>query len=111
MDSATVEIIGVGVTVGLAGAAVIGAVLKWSLNRNVEAMDKKFVELTKSVEKVEALATKIKDDVSAYKSQAVTDGECAACRKECKEGFVSWMARLDGKVDALLLRNSGGSQV
>ena len=44
MDSATIEIVGIGVTVGLAGAGGIGTLLKWSLDRNIMAMDKKIEE-------------------------------------------------------------------
>ena len=43
MEDMTAQIIGIGVTVGLAGAGAIAGVLKWSLGRNLKAMDDKTV--------------------------------------------------------------------
>lgn len=103
MDSATIEIVGIGVTVGLAGAGGIGTLLKWSLDRNIMAMDKKIDELTEEV-------GKLRTETSVLRERAITDIECAACRKECKDGFKEWMARLDAKMDAMLLSNVGASR-
>ncbi len=103
MDSATIEIVGIGVTVGLAGAGGIGTLLKWSLDRNIMAMDKKIDELTEEV-------GKLRTETSVLRERAITDSECSACRKECKDGFKEWMARLDAKMDAMLLSNVGASR-
>ncbi len=96
MDSATIEIVGIGVTVGLAGAGGIGALLKWSLDRNARAMDKKIDDLTGEV-------AKLREEITAIREKAVTDAECSACRKDCRDGYTAWMARLEQKMDNMLM--------
>jgi hypothetical protein len=88
--------VGIGVSVGLAGAGVIGGLLVWSLKRNIGALDKKLDELADEVAKLRA-------ENSALREHAVTDAECVSCRRECRDGFTAWMARLEGKMDHLLL--------
>ncbi len=96
MEMTAAELVGISVTVGLAGAGVIGGLLVWSLKRNIGAMDKKLDELADEVAKLRA-------ENSTLREKAVTDDECASCRKECREGFTAWMARLEAKMDNLLL--------
>ena len=96
MDSATLEIVGIGVTVGLAGTGGIGTLLKWSLDRNIRAMDKKIDDLAEDLAQLRA-------ENSALREKAMTDVECAACRKDCRDDFISWMVRLDSKMDNLLM--------
>ena len=96
MEGMMAQIIGI----GLAGAGVIGGVigglLKWSLTRNIKSMDTKIDNLTQEVAILRA-------ENSALREKAVTDDECASRRKECREGFTAWMARLEAKMDNLLL--------
>jgi len=92
MDSSTIEIVGIGVTVGLAGASGIGALLKWSLDRNAKSMDKKIDDLTGEV-------AKLREEITGIREKAVTDSECSACRKDCREVYTAWMARLEQKMD------------
>lgn len=96
MEDVTAQIVGI----GLAGAGVIGGVigglLKWSLARNIKSMDTKIDNLTQDVAILRA-------ENSALREKAVTDEECASCRRECRDGFTAWMARLEGKMDNLLL--------
>lgn len=96
MEMTAAELVGISASVGLAGAGVIGGLLKWSLERNIKGMDKKLDELADEVAKLRA-------ENSALREKAVTDDECASCRKECREGFTAWMARLEAKMDNLLL--------
>lgn len=96
MEGSTIEFIGICVTVGLAGAGIVGGLLAWSLGRNIKAMDKKLDELTSEVAHLRA-------ENSALREKAVTDAECLACRRECREGFTAWMSRFEGKMDNLLL--------
>lgn len=96
VEGSTIGLIGIGVTVGLAVAGVIGGLLSKSLGRNIKAMDKKLDELTSEVAHLRA-------ENSALREKAVTDTECLACRRECREGFTAWMSRFEGKMDNLLL--------
>lgn len=96
MEGMMAQIIGI----GLAGAGVIGGVigglLKWSLARNIKSMDTKIDNLTQEVAILRA-------ENSALREKAVTGEDCASCRRECRDGFTAWMARLEGKMDNLLL--------
>jgi len=96
MEDVMVQVVGI----GLSGAAVIGCVigglLKWSLERNIKAMDTKIDNLTQEVATLRA-------ENSTLREKAVTDDECASCRRECRDGFTAWMARLEGKMDNLLM--------
>ena len=96
MDGVVTEIVGIGVTVGLAGAGGIGALLKWSLDRNIKAMDGKIDSLTAEV-------AKLRDENAKIREASVTAAECSTCRTECRAGYTAWMARLEGKIDNLLM--------
>ena len=97
------EVIGVGVTVGLAGAGVIGGMLRWSILRNVEALDSKMDEIRESVADLGKSLTQLR-------SEAVTVSECSSCRRECNErmtqyqqDILGWLRRSDDKADKLLM--------
>lgn len=97
------EIIGIGVTVGLAGAGVIGTVLRWSIVRNIEALDGKMDEIRESVADMGKSLTELR-------SEAVTVTECSTCRKECndrqlayQQDILGWLRRSDDKSDRLLM--------
>ena len=97
------EIISIGVMVGLAGAGVIGGILRWSILRNVETLDKKMDEIRASVADMGKSLTQLR-------SEAVTVNECAICRRECNErqvqyqqDILGWLRRSDDKADTLLM--------
>ena len=97
------EVIGIGVTVGLAGAGVIGGMLRWSILRNVETLDGKMDEIRESVADLGKSLTQLR-------SEAVTVSECSSCRRECNErmtqyqqDILGWLRRSDDKADKLLM--------
>lgn len=98
-----IEIIGVGVTVGLAGAGVIGALLRWSLLRNIEKLDESMTELKHQVSSLAAA-------VSQVREEGVTSQDCAVCRRECgdrqaqyQQDILGWMRRQEDKADRILM--------
>ncbi|MDY0331839.1 MAG: hypothetical protein RBR52_15280 [Thiomonas sp.] len=112
MEAMTPQIIGISVTVGLAGAGAIAGVLKWSLGRNLKAMDDKITDLAAKVDELNKANASLRE-------ASVTAPECSACRRECQDRIAShqreileWMRRQDDKADRLLLmlanRNSAG---
>lgn len=96
MEMTAAELVGISVSVGLAGAGIIGGLLKWSLERNIKSMDTKIDNLTQEVAILRA-------ENSTLREKAVTGEDCASCRRECRDGFTAWMARLEAKMDNLLL--------
>lgn len=103
MEDMTAQIIGIGVTVGLAGAGAIAGVLKWSLGRNLKAMDDKITDLTAKVDELNRANASLRE-------ASVTASECSVCRRDCQDRQASyqreileWMRRQDDKADRLLL--------
>ncbi len=97
------EIIGVSVTIGLAGAGIIAGVLRWSILRNVEQLDIKMDEIKDSV-------ADMGRSIAEIRAESVTSPECAACRRECNErsniyqqDILGWLRRSDDKADRMLM--------
>lgn len=97
------EVIGVGVTVGLAGAGVIGGMLRWSILRNIEKLDESMNELKRQVASLATSLAQVRED-------GVTVTECWTCRRECgdrnmqyQQDILQWMRRQEDKADKLLL--------
>lgn len=97
------EIIGIGVTVGLAGAGIIGGMLRWSILRNIEKLDESMTELKAQVSSLAASLAQVREE-------GVTAQECTQCRRECgdrllqhQQDILQWMRRQEDKADKLLL--------
>lgn len=97
------EVIGIGVTVGLAGAGVIGGMLRWSILRNIEKLDDSMNELKRQVSSLATSLAQVRED-------GVTAAECSVCRRECgdrhvqyQQDILQWMRRQEDKADKLLL--------
>ena len=103
MEDMTAQIIGIGVSVGLTGVGAIAGVLKWSLGRNLKAMDDKITDLTVKVDELNKANASLRE-------ASVTASECTTCRRECQDRLaghqreiLEWMRRQDDKADRLLL--------
>lgn len=97
------ELLGIGVTAGLAGAGIFGAVLRWSIIRNIDQLDEK-------MESMKTMVAQLADNLRQLRESAVTNPECAACRRECQDRLVAyqadvltWLRRQDDKADKLLM--------
>ena len=106
------QVISMGVAIGVAGAGLIASVLKWSIGRNIEAMDKK---LTEALEKIDTLYQMHE----ALRRETVMRADCTTCRRECKERLVAsnqammtWMQRLEDKLEraVMMLANLNNGQ-
>lgn len=97
------EVIGIGITVGLAGAGVISGMLRWSILRNIEKLDESMTELKAQVSSLAASLAQVRED-------GVTSVECTQCRRECgdrlvqyQQDILSWMRRQEDKSDRLIM--------
>lgn len=97
------EIIGIGVTVGLAGAGIIGGMLRWSILRNIEKLDESMAEIKRQVSSLASSLAQVRED-------GVTGPECAQCRRDCsdrqvqyQQDILAWMRRQEDKSDKLLM--------
>ena len=97
------EIIGIGVTVGLAGAGIIGGMLRWSILRNIEKLDESMGELKRQVASLAASLAQVREE-------GVTVTECGSCRRECgdrhvqyQQDILQWMRRQEDKFDRMIM--------
>lgn len=97
------NVIGMGVSIGVLGAGLIAAVLKWSLGRNLADMDKKITEALEKIDTLYQMHESLRRDVTLK-----TD--CAVCRRECQErltlsnqAMMTWMQRLEDKLERLVM--------
>jgi formate dehydrogenase assembly factor FdhD len=97
------EVIGVGVTVGLAGAGIIGGMLRWSILRNIEKLDESMNEL-------KAQVSSLASSLAQVREEGVTASECSMCRRECNErsniyqqDILGWLRRSDDKADRMMM--------
>ena len=103
MEATVTQIIGIGLSVGIPLAGGVVGVLKWSICRNIAAMDKKITELD---EKVDRLFQRQED----LRQLAMPRADCAACRTECNNRLaqyqretLEWLRRQDDKLDRLVM--------
>ena len=97
------NVVAIGVTVGLAGAGLIGSVLRWSICRNIEQLDEK-------MEETKEIVAELAENLRQLRDSAITSPECMACRRECQDRLAAYQAdiiaglrRQDDKSDRLLM--------
>lgn len=97
------QIISIGIVLGSAGAGVVVGVLRWSIIRNINALDLKMEEVKDSV-------VDLSRAVVELRSNTISCAECANYRRDCSERHVlyqqdilGWMRRQEDKTDRLLM--------
>lgn len=107
MDATVWQIMGVGISLGVPISGAVFAIFKYSVGRNIAAMDKKFEALEVQVAKIDE---KVDSLNQSYGKEGMTRQECQTCRKECSERMVayqadilSWLRRQDDKADRILM--------
>ena len=110
MSISLFQVVTLGMSIG--GATALGAfgILKWSVGRNIAAMDAKMSELSEDIRILSAKIDTLYQKQAELQSQAVIKADCAACRKECYERkgpyqreTLEWMRRQDDKADRILM--------
>ena len=103
MEATVTQIIGIGLSVGVPLAGGVIGVLKWSICRNIQAMDKKITELD---EKVDKLFQRQED----LRQLAMPRVDCSVCRTECQNRMTTnqremleWLRRQDDKMDRVVM--------
>jgi hypothetical protein len=101
------HILGVGISLGVPLSGAMFAVFKYSVGRNITAMDKKFEALEAQVDKI---GKKVDEINQSYGREGMTRVECRVCRQECADrsaayqrDILEWLRRSDDKVDKLMM--------
>lgn len=110
------QIVGVTVALAVPFAGALYGVFKYSVGRNVKAMDEKFDDLKNQVA---VIGAKVDSMHQAYGKEGMTRQECQTCRKECNDRtaqswreVLEWMRRQEDKMDSIVLmvaNNRNGS--
>ena len=110
VDSVMLQIVGMGVAVGMAVAGCFFALLRWSVLRNISEIDERLRAMAVSLEENGArfdemqLRFVLMSDFREFRICA--DDRQAASRAEMLE----WMRRQDDKIDRLLLLVAEGKR-
>lgn len=97
------DAIKIGVTLGLALGGVFAAVLRWSICRNIEQVDKKMDEVNNNINRLSEI-------VGDIRRTAVTTCDCQSNRRECQDRITAnqadilvWLRRQEDKADKMLM--------
>ena len=97
------DAIKIGVTLGLALGGVFAAVLRWSICRNIEQVDKKMDEVNDNINKLSEI-------VGDIRRTAITACDCQTNRRECQDriaanqaDILTWLRRQEDKADRVLM--------
>ena len=110
------QLVTLGVSIG--GVITAGAfgVLKWSLGRNMAAMDAKFGDLSSDIKALSAKFDTLYQRQEALQREAITRVDCNSCRKDCQDKnsqyqreILEWMRRQDDKLDNWMARQDDKS--
>jgi len=107
MDATVWQIMGVGISLGVPISGAVFAIFKYSVGRNIAAMDKKFEALEVQVSEIDKKVDALNQ---SYGKEGMTRVECQTCRKECSERMIAyqadilaWLRRQDDKSDRILM--------
>lgn len=104
------QVVAFGVSIG--GAATAGAfgILKWSLGRNIAAMDETMTEMKADIKDLSAKFDTLYQRQENLQLQATTKADCTACRRDCQDRvaqnqreMLEWMRRQDDKLDRIVM--------
>lgn len=104
------QLVTLGVSIGGAAAAGAFGVLKWSLGRNIAAMDETMTEMKSDIKDLSAKFDVLYQRQEKLQLEATTKADCSACRMEChnrlaqtQREMLEWMRRQDDKLDRLVM--------
>ena len=104
------QVVAFGVSIGGAAAAGAFGILKWSLGRNIAAMDETMTEMKADIKDLSAKFDTLYQRQENLQLQATTKADCAVCRKDCQDRvaqnqreMLEWMRRQDDKLDRIVM--------
>jgi hypothetical protein len=97
-------------TIAVAIAGGVFALMRWSIVRNIQALDARFDALEERMDKTDARLDVLYQRQESQCREATTKADCAACRKDCQErmmvsnqAMITWMQRLEDKLERILM--------
>ena len=99
-----------GGTLATAIAGGVFALMRWSIVRNIQALDRRFDALEERMDKTGERLNILYQRQEALVRETTTKADCSACRKDCQDrvaqnqrDMITWMQRLEDKLERLIM--------
>ena len=104
------KLAGMGGTLATAIAGGVFALMRWSIVRNIAAMDETMSEVKAEIRDLSAKFDTLYQRQENLQLQATTKADCAVCRRDCQDRvaqnqreMLEWMRRQDDKLDRIVM--------
>ena len=104
------QLAGMGGTLATAIAGGVFALMRWSIVRNIQALDRRFDALEERMDKTDERLDILYQRQENLQLQATMKTDCAACRKDCQDrlasgqrDMITWMQRLEDKLERVTM--------
>ena len=105
------DIVGLGLSACFVGMGFVGALLRWSILRNIEHLDSKLDVANNKADKTSEIVAQLANNLQQLQSVVMTENECTICRKDCQDrlvktqrGLVESIHRLEDKTEQSIIR-------
>ena len=93
---------------GIAGG--VFALMRWSIVRNIQALDRRFDALEERMDKTDERLDILYQRQEALVRETTTKTDCTACRRDCQDrlasgqrDMITWMQRLEDKLERVIM--------
>ena len=104
------QLAGMGGTLATAIAGGVFALMRWSIVRNIQALDARFDALEERMDKTDERLDVLYQRQETLVREATMKTDCAVCRKECQDrlaagqrDMITWMQRLEDKLERVIM--------
>lgn len=104
------QLAGIGGTLATAIAGGVFALMRWSIVRNIQALDARFDALEERMDKTDERLDILYQRQETLVREATMKTDCASCRKDCQDrvaqnqrDMITWMQRLEDKLERLIM--------
>ena len=104
------QLAGIGGTLATAIAGGVFALMRWSIVRNIQALDARFDALEERMDKTDKRLDILYQRQESLVREATMKTDCAACRKDCQDRIAAgqrdmmiWMQRLEDKLERVIM--------
>lgn len=104
------QLAGMGGTLATGIACGVFALIRWSLVRNIQALDRRFDALEERMDKTDERFDILYQRQEALARETTTKADCTSCRRDCQDRvaqnqreMLEWMRRQDDKLDRIVM--------
>ena len=104
------QLAGMGGTLATGIAGGVFALMRWSIVRNIQALDRRFDALEERMDKTDERLDILYQRQEALVRETTTKTDCTACRRDCQDrlasgqrDMITWMQRLEDKLERVIM--------